>query len=422
MQQENDKQNAYLVALQQGFQRDWEVEESLIELKELAQDAGLHVVDTFVQKRGHPEPRTFIGKGKALELRDIVDEESLVIFDDELTPTQQGNLADLLDAPVIDRTQLILDIFAQRAHGHEGKIQVELAQLNYLLPRLTGKGTALSRLGGGIGTRGPGETKLETDRRRVRKRLADLRSDLEKVRQTRGLHREGRANHEAPVVALVGYTNAGKSTLLRALTGSDVYVADQLFATLDPTIRRWDLGNGRWVYLADTVGFIRKLPHTLVAAFQATLEEVVLADLLLHVIDASHPQSLEQQEAVEDVLKEIGATAPIISVYNKVDLVDHPIEVREPDRAVSAMTGYNLELLADAVDAFFADKYALREYFFAFDSLGRVNYLRENAHILAEEFGEEGVIIKAEVDQKTANVLQSYEKEKAGFPLDFRET
>lgn len=409
MQQENTKQNAYLVALQQSFQRDWEVEENLLELKELAEDAGLHVVDSFVQKRGYPDPGTFIGKGKAHEIGDMVDEDSLVIFDDELTPAQQGNLSDLMEAPVIDRTQLILDIFAQRAQSNEGKIQVELAQLNYLLPRLMGKGKALSRLGGGIGTRGPGETKLETDRRRIRKRISDLRGDLEKIRQTRGLQREGRASTAIPVVSLVGYTNAGKSTLLKALTGSDVYVADQLFATLDPTIRRWDLKSGRWVYLSDTVGFIRKLPHTLVAAFQATLEEVVYADLLLHVIDASHPQSLEQQEAVEEVLKEIGATAPIISVYNKVDLVAHPIEVRSPEQAISAKTGYQLEKLAEAVDAFFSEKFSQRQYLFPFDKLSQASYLRDNAHVLAEEFVAEGLIIKAEVDQKTASMLQSFE-------------
>ncbi len=412
MQQENNRQNAYLVALQQSFQRDWEVEENLAELKELAEDAGLNVVDTFVQKRSYPEPGTFIGKGKALELFEIVEEDSLVIFDDELTPAQQGNLSDLIDAPVIDRTQLILDIFAQRAQSNEGKIQVELAQLNYLLPRLMGKGKALSRLGGGIGTRGPGETKLETDRRRIRKRISDLRGELDKVRQTRGLQREGRASTSIPVVALVGYTNAGKSTLLRALTGSETFIADQLFATLDPTIRRWELKDGRWVYLTDTVGFIRKLPHTLVAAFQATLEEVTHADLLLHVIDASHPQSLEQKEAVEEVLKEIGATGPVISVYNKVDLVEHPIEVREPDQAISAHTGQNLAGLAEAVAAFFADNYSTREYLFPFAKLGQANYLRENAHVLAEEFVAEGVIIKAEVDRKTANTLQSFENEK----------
>lgn len=407
---ENNKQNAYLVALQQSFQRDWEVEENLAELKELAQDAGLNVVDSFVQRRSYPEPGTFIGKGKALELAEIVDDDSIVIFDDELTPAQQGNLADLIDAPVIDRTQLILDIFAQRAQSNEGKIQVELAQLNYLLPRLTGKGTALSRLGGGIGTRGPGETKLETDRRRIRKRISDLRKELEKVRQTRGLQRQGRTANAVPVVALVGYTNAGKSTLLKALTGSEVYVADQLFATLDTTIRRWDLNEGRWVYLSDTVGFIRKLPHTLVAAFQATLEEVVYADLLLHVIDASHPQSLEQQEAVEEVLKEIGATQPIISVYNKVDLIDHPIEVREPGQAISAKNGQNLDKLTEAVYDFFAASFSVRDYFFPFSELGQANYLRENATILEEEFQAEGLFMKAEVDHETEMRMQAFEK------------
>ncbi|MCK9525097.1 MAG: GTPase HflX [Limnochordia bacterium] len=409
MQHEEAKQNAYLVALQRSFQRDWEVEENLIELKELAQDAGLHVVDSFVQKRSYPEPGTFIGKGKALEIADIVDEDTLVIFDDELTPAQQGNLSDLMEAPVLDRTQLILDIFAQRAQSNEGKIQVELAQLNYLLPRLMGKGKALSRLGGGIGTRGPGETKLETDRRRIRKRVSDLREELEKIRQTRSLQREGRKNTAAPVVALVGYTNAGKSTLLQALTGSEVFVADQLFATLDPTIRRWDLTSGRWVYLSDTVGFIRKLPHTLVAAFQATLEEVVYADLLLHVIDASHPQSLEQREAVEEVLKKIGATVPVISVYNKVDLMEHPMDVGGSEQAVSAKTGFQLEKLAEAVDAFFAENYSAREYFFPFDQLAQASYLRNNAHVVAEEFGEAGLIIKAEVDQKTANMLRAFQ-------------
>lgn len=402
--------NAYLVALQQSFQSDWEVQESLAELAELARDAGLNVIETIVQKRSYPDPGTFIGSGKALEIGEMLDEDAIVIFDDELTPAQQGNLADLMDAPVIDRTQLILDIFAQRARSNEGKIQVELAQLNYLLPRLTGQGAALSRLGGGIGTRGPGETKLETDRRRIRKRIADLRRELQKVKQTRSLQRQNRESREVPVVALVGYTNAGKSTLLQALTGSEVYVADQLFATLDPTIRRWDLTDGRWVYLTDTVGFIRKLPHTLVAAFQATLEEVVYADLLLHVIDASHPQSREQKEAVEQVLKEIGATQPLIAVYNKVDLVDHLPEVREPDQAVSAKTGYNLERLTKAVYEFFAREYTIREYFFPFNQLGKASILREQAAVLGEQFTAEGLVIKAEVDARLEMLLKPFQK------------
>lgn len=407
----NGVQKAFLVALQQGFQSDWEVEDSLTELAELAQDAGLNVVGTVVQKRPRPEAGTFIGRGKALEIAEMLDEDTVVIFDDELNPAQQGNLADLMDAPVIDRTQLILDIFAQRAQSNEGKIQVELAQLSYLLPRLTGMGQALSRLGGGIGTRGPGETKLETDRRRIRKRISDLRQELEKIRQTRQLQRQGREDRSIPVVALVGYTNAGKSTLLRALTGSEVFVADQLFATLDPTVRRWDLTDGRWVYLSDTVGFIRKLPHTLVAAFQATLEEVTYADLLLHVIDASHPQSREQKEAVEQVLKEIGATQPVIAVYNKVDLVDHPLDVREPDQAISAKTGFNLDGLTKAVYEHFAQAYAVHEYFFPFNQLGQASALRANAKVLSEEFTPAGVLIKAEVDGKLQKVFQPFQKQ-----------
>ncbi|HHY16149.1 MAG TPA: GTPase HflX [Firmicutes bacterium] len=410
MQAQTEKQNAYLVALQQSFQKEWEIEENLAELAELATDAGLHVIDSFVQRRSYPEPGTFIGRGKALELAQIVEPGDLVIFDDELTPAQQGNLSDLLEAPVIDRTQLILDIFAQRAQSNEGKIQVELAQLNYLLPRLTGKGTALSRLGAGIGTRGPGETKLETDRRRIRRRIADLRQELEQVRKTRGLHRRGRQDTMAPVVALVGYTNAGKSTLLQALTGSRAFVADQLFATLDPLIRRWELKEGRWVYLSDTVGFIRKLPHTLVAAFQATLEEVVHADLLLHVIDASHPQVLEQTEAVHEVLQEIGATQPIISVYNKIDLMDHALRVKDPDQAVSAKTGQNLANLTEAVCRFFDADYVDRKFFFPFDNLGAAHELRNRAHILSEEFTPEGVVITAEVDRRTGEIFSSFRK------------
>lgn len=409
MQTNDLKERAYLVALQQSSQKDWEIEDNLAELAELAGDAGLTVIDSFVQRRAHPDPGTFIGKGKALEIGAVV-EGSLVIFDDELSPAQQGNLADLMEAPVLDRTQLILDIFAQRAQSNEGKIQVELAQLNYLLPRLTGKGAALSRLGAGIGTRGPGETQLETDRRRIRRRISDLKAELEKVRRTRTLQRRGRQKNAVPVVALVGYTNSGKSTLLKALTGSRVYVADQLFATLDPTIRRWDLKDSRWVYLSDTVGFIRKLPHTLVAAFQATLEEVVYADLLLHVIDASHPQVAEQIEAVKEVLGEIGAFQPVISVYNKIDLIPHSPGVKAPDQAISAKTGQNLELLEQTVYEFFAANYTVRDYFFSFPELGEAHELRLRAHVLEEEFTARGVLITAEVDRITAALMSSYEK------------
>ena len=330
---------AYLVGLQLPSQTDQQVKENLEELRVLAEDAGLHVVETFVQKRDQPVPATYIGLGKISEIGErLTGEDDIIIFDDELTPAQQGNLAELLDTPVIDRTQLILDIFARRARSKEGKIQVELAQLKYLLPRLTGKGEMLSRLGGGIGTRVPGETKLETDRRRIRKRIADLQKELDMVRKVRYLQRSAKHRTQAPLVALVGYTNAGKSTLFTALTKVETYAADQLFATLDPLIRRWQLSESQWVFLCDTVGFIRKLPHTLIAAFRATLEEVLHADLLLHVLDASHPRVDQQQAAVEEVLREIGCDSPIINVYNKIDRVVDPLIIPKDALQVSALT------------------------------------------------------------------------------------
>lgn len=404
-------QRAYLVSLQLPGQSDWEVEDSLDELWELAEDAGLEVVDRFVQKRATPDPATFIGKGKAEELGAIVEPDELIIFDNELSPAQQGNLAEIIDAPVLDRTQLILDIFAQRAQSREGKIQVELAQLNYLLPRLTGAGKALSRLGGGIGTRGPGETKLETDRRRLRKRISDLRAELEEIRKVRATHRARRDQMAAPVVALVGYTNAGKSTLLRELSGTDTFVADQLFATLDPTIRRWELPDGRWVFLTDTVGFIRRLPHTLVAAFRATLEEILFADLILHVIDVSHPQAREQQEAVEQVLAEIGAAQPVINVYNKIDKIPAGIEAGGAGVPVSALTGENLDRLGAEAAAFFSSLFSVQKFHFSFANFGEASRLRELGRVLEERFTETGVEITAEVDQATAGLMRAFRVE-----------
>ena len=401
-------QRAYLVSLQLAGESDWDVEDSLRELKDLAEDAGLEVVDWFVQKRSEPEPATFIGSGKAQEMAAIVQEDELVIFDNELTPAQQGNLVDIIGAAVIDRTQLILDIFAQRAWTREGKIQVELAQLNYMLPRLVGSGTALSRLGGGIGTRGPGETKLETDRRRVRKRIADLKAELEAVRSVRATQRARRSKMAVPHVALVGYTNAGKSTLLRALSGADTFVADQLFATLDPTIRRWDLPDGRWVFLGDTVGFIRRLPHTLVAAFRATLEEILYADLLLHVIDSSHPQAREQQLAVEQVLSEIGAAQPVINVYNKIDLCPETREFSGAGVAVSGLTGENLDRLAEEVMAFFNKYFMVQTFRFSFADLGSASKLRSLGRVLDERYTAAGVEITAEVDPVTAGLMRDY--------------
>ena len=298
---------------------------SLEELVQLAETAGVEVVSTMTQNREARDSKWFIGKGKVQELKAVMDEleANTAIFDQELSGAQVRNLEDALDAKIIDRTQLILDIFAQRAKTREGIIQVELAQLSYLLPRLSGHGKNLSRLGGGIGTRGPGESKLETDRRHIRNRIAELKRQLAEVVKHRNLHRERRKKSGVIQVALVGYTNAGKSTMLRQLTAADVFIENQLFATLDPTSRTWELPNGKEVILTDTVGFIQNLPHDLVAAFRATLEEVNEADLILHVVDASSPMRDDQMKVVADILQQLGAGAkPEIVLYNKKDICD----------------------------------------------------------------------------------------------------
>ncbi len=298
------------------------VEESLDELAELARTAGAHVVDRSISKREKPSPATFIGSGKVLELAHQIEEESidLVIFDDDLSPGQQRQLQETFKIKVVDRTGLILDIFAQRAHSGVGKLEVELAQLLYLLPRLTHMWAHLSRQKGGIGTRGPGETQLEVDRRRVREKISRLKVDLEESRQNRATQRKKREKIPLPTVALVGYTNAGKSTLLNALAHAEVLVDDKLFATLDPTSRKVILPNKQAVVFTDTVGFIRKLPHHLVESFKATLEEVGVADILLHVLDISHPQADEHFKSVLDVLKDLKCNdKPTILALNKID-------------------------------------------------------------------------------------------------------
>ena len=298
-------------------------EYSLEELVKLAETAGVEVVSTLTQNREARDTKWSIGKGKVEELYAVMNEleANTAIFDHELSGAQVRNLEEALDAKIIDRTQLILDIFAQRAKTREGIIQVELAQLSYLLPRLSGHGKNLSRLGGGIGTRGPGESKLETDRRHIRNRIAELKRQLEDVVKTRNLHRERRKKSGVTQVALVGYTNAGKSTMLRQLTAADVLVENQLFATLDPTSRTWTLPNGTEVVLTDTVGFIQNLPHDLIAAFRATLEEVNEADLILHIVDASSHMREDQMRVVSDILQQLGAGAkPEIVIYNKKDI------------------------------------------------------------------------------------------------------
>jgi len=305
----------------------WNTESSLDELAQLAGTAGAVVVGRAVQRLDSPNPATYIGKGKLAEIVALRPqlEYDLVIFDDELSPSQQRNLEDALKVKVLDRTALILDIFAKRAHTREGALQVELAQHEYLLPRLAGQWSHLERLGGGIGTRGPGETQLETDRRLIRTRISRLKRQLEQVRRHRSLYRARRAKQGVPVVALVGYTNAGKSTLMNALSGAGVLAENRLFATLDPVTRKVALPDGGFFLLTDTVGFIQKLPTQLVAAFRATLEELADADLLLHVVDITHPNAAEQAETVEQTLAELGVAAkPRLTVLNKVDALTGP--------------------------------------------------------------------------------------------------
>ena len=341
-------ETALLVGVVRHRQPRWEAEDSLVELEQLARAAGARVAEAVLQDRDRLDPRYLIGKGKAEEIRGRCSGIDVVILDEELSGSQQRNLEKLLGRRVVDRTGLILDIFAQRAQTREGKLQVELAQLDYHLPRLAGAWTHLERLGGGIGTRGPGETQLESDRRRVKTRMAKIRRDLEQVRRHRALLRRPRRKIPFPIVALVGYTNAGKSSLMNALTRAGVVVRDQLFATLDPTLRRLALPGGRVALLSDTVGFIRKIPHQLVAAFQATLEEVQEAELLLHVVDVSHPHAELQQAAVEAVLGELGlADRPTILAYNKIDRLgqrpDFPWGPGSGRVAISAKTGAGLD-------------------------------------------------------------------------------
>ena len=335
---------------------------ALDELRELAASAGARIIGEVIQHRDRPDPATFIGKGKVEELREevLVEGVDVVIFDDELSPSQAKNLEEALDTKVVDRTGLILDIFARRARTKEGKLQVELAQLEYRLTRLAGYREYLSRLGGGIGTRGPGETKLEMDRRQVRHRISTLKRDIEQIRKHRRLHRQRRRRDQLPLVSLVGYTNAGKSTLFRALSKENTLVSSRLFSTLDTLIRRIQLRQNLPILVSDTVGFIRKLPHQLVSAFRATLEEVVEADLILHVLDASDPDREEKHEVVLKVLEQIGAANhPMLTVFNKIDLV--PDLVPSPSGRgegedfasdaifVSAVTGAGLDHLVDAI-------------------------------------------------------------------------
>ena len=354
-----DRERAALVGLAAGRRGKTLAEASLDELADLVEAAGARVVFRLIQERARPDPATFLGGGKvqALAARSAETDVDVVVFDNELTPTQLGHLEEAIGRRVIDRTQLILDIFARRARTREGKLQVELAQLQYLLPRLVGAGAALSRLGGGIGTRGPGETKLETDRRRIRARIHAIGEEIERVRARRGQVRERRRKASVPTVTLVGYTNAGKTTLFNALTRADAEASDALFVTLDPLVRQVRLHDKRQLLISDTVGFIDRLPHALVAAFRATLEQVADADLLIHVIDAAAPDAGRRRDAVHRVLAEVGALeVPLLEVYNKCDRLtpDQAERLRAlaPESvSVSALRREGLDTLIDRVVA-----------------------------------------------------------------------
>jgi len=386
-------------------------EESLDELNVLAVSAGADVEASLLQTRNAPDAATLVGSGKVAELRETVDaaRADTVIFDSELSPTQQRNLERALPCKVLDRTQLILDIFARRARTREGQLQVELAQLNYLLPRLAGRGTEMSRLGGGIGTRGPGETQLETDRRRIYRRIQKLDRDLERVRAGRGTQRRQRQSVPLATVALVGYTNAGKSTLFNRLTGAGVLADARMFATLDPTVRHMVLPSRRTVLLSDTVGFIRNLPTTLVKAFRATLEEVVEAALLLHVVDASSPHARQQMAHVTGVLHEIGAgETPQILVMNKSDVQPNP--PAEPGAlAISAKTGQGVDALREQIDqALMLDPVSHARFRVPAAEGGVLNLLHERARVLSSRYKGDRCEIEADVPESIKRRLAAY--------------
>lgn len=406
------RQRVLLLALERPGE-EWQ--ESLEELARLAETAGVEVVGTLTQRRDRPDPVYFVGKGKAREIRQVRGDigAEVVLVDGDLSPTQERNLEHEADTEVLDRTALILDIFAQRARSREGKIQVELAQLSYLLPRLTGKGTELSRLGGGIGTRGPGETKLEADRTRLRKRLRLLRKQVERIGKRRAVERRSRQGAGMPVVALVGYTNAGKSTLLNALSGAEVFVEDLLFATLDPTIRRVELEGGRELLAVDTVGFIRALPHQLVAAFRATLEEVHEAQVLVHVADASHPQMEDQIAAARRVLAELDcADKPTVMAFNKCDRVEDRARLEERIAgeahgvAISALTGEGLEKLLRLVGERLEQELVPVEMVLPWEAQHLLSEAHDRGRVLAEKFGENGVALTARVPEDVAARLR----------------
>ncbi|WP_277236786.1 GTPase HflX [Merdimonas faecis] len=377
---------------------------SLDELEELASTAGAETVGTVIQSRDQVHPGTYVGKGKIDEIKDLLWELNAtgIICDDELSPVQMKNLQDELDTKVMDRTLVILDIFAGRASTSEGKIQVELAQLKYRQSRLTGFGTAMSRLGGGIGTRGPGEKKLEMDRRLIKSRIAQLNRELKDVKRHREVTREQRSRNHIPVAAIVGYTNAGKSTLLNTLTGADILAEDQLFATLDPTTRERKLPSGQEILLTDTVGFINKLPHHLIDAFRSTLEEAKFADLILHVVDAANEQMDQQMYTVYETLNNLGVTdKPVITVFNKQDRPGFDGMARDfrADAVVriSAKTGEGIQELLETIEAVLRQQKIFIENLYSYREAAKIQLIRKFGELKSEEYREDGIYVQAYV-------------------------
>ena len=387
-------------------------ESTLEELKALLETAGGTAVGTLLQSRPAPDPHSFLGEGKVEELRQAVEATgaNMVIFDNDLSPSQIRTLEDITGATVIDRSALILDIFAQRAKTREGRLQVELAQYQYLLPRLSGMGRSLSRQGGGIGTRGPGETRLESDRRHIRTRISRLQQELKEVRRVRGVQRQLREKNSVPVVALIGYTNAGKSTLLNALTGAGIPANNRLFDTLDTTTRRMTVSDTLDVLLSDTVGFIAKLPHNLVEAFQATLEELQYADLLLHVIDASDPDRTAHMEVVEKLAAQLAPQGvPIIEVYNKADLVEPQlIPVGENKVAISAATGTGLPRLLELVEQNLDTGVRRVTMKLPYSSAGEVDRIHREGKVFTTEYENDGILVEAALSREMQGRYRDY--------------
>lgn len=411
------KERAVLVGLRcHSFSMDENAdEETLSELAALVETAGAETVAMTLQTRPAPDARTFIGEGKAQEVKELAEanEADLIIFDNELSPSQMRVLEEMTDKTVLDRSALILDIFAQRARTGEGKLQVELAQYQYILPRLAGLGHAMSRLGGGIGTRGPGESKLESDRRHIRRRIDKLREDLEQVRQVRAVQRRQRKKTELPLVAIVGYTNAGKSTLLNLLTDAGIEANDRLFDTLDPTTRKKRISETQEILLSDTVGFIRKLPHHLVSAFKATLEELAYADLLLHVVDVSDPNWEIHAATVDKVIEQLGAQEiPRVMVYNKADKCDDLPAARD-GVLFSAKTGEGTEALLSAIEKALGRGKHEMHLCIPYSDGAALDVLHREGQVTSVEYGEAGTLVTVIVDDKLCGQMQKYRVEEA---------